>query len=459
MRCVKHVLTKYTKVITMTLNKRINYFTELFNLLQLTNSKLEKQEIVNSIPDEVKDDFQYIIECLAGKHKFGYKYRRVPYLENEAINDTFTVKDVLKVLQLPIEQGNLCDYFVDKCISYTTKWYSFFEPIVNRTLKLGIGNSLIEKTDLSPMLAKKVSDVKCLPEDFYVTEKLDGNRCIAHYEDGQWIFTSRNGKTMYVDFDMSDLPTEYIYDGEVLSPEQVEMSKAIAKYVYTGEKPDKKFGDMFNSTSGAINTHDKNKNLVYNIFDIVDTHKTYEDRRQILDNLRLTSKDLRLTSDNVRILPVLRHISDVENPYDTVLDLLDKVTSIGGEGIMINTTNAVYQHKRTSDLLKLKKVFTMDLKVLEVMEGSGKYEDMVGALHCTLQADDGKIVDAFVGSGLSDEQRMRWWQHPDEIIGKIVEVAYFSLSQDARLKGTNYYSLRFPRLKKVRDDKSTTSEY
>ena len=101
----------------------------------------------------------------------------------------------------------------------------------------------------------------------------------------------------------------------------------------------------------------------------------------------------------------------------------------------------------------------MDMRVTHLWEGTGKHAGRVGSMACILQTSDGKTYMCNVGTGLSDAQRNRWTSHPDEIIGRIVEVAYFSVSQDAKNRGTKNYSLRFPRLKKVREDKEDTSEY
>ena len=50
-----------------------------------------------------------------------------------------------------------------------------------------------------------------------------------------------------------------------------------------------------------------------------------------------------------------------------------------------------------------------------------------------------------VGSGLSDEQRRLWFEHPEEIIGKVINVKYKqeSHNQDGSV------SLQFPILKMV----------
>ena len=113
-------------------------------------------------------------------------------------------------------------------------------------------------------------------------------------------------------------------------------------------------------------------------------------------------------------------------------------------------------HKRTADLIKVKNTYTMDMFVVDWEYGTGKYDGMVGALHCEAIADN-KYIAAKVGSGLSDEQRELWAMDPSLIVGKIIEVGYFSMSQNANLNGTKYYSLRFPRLKQVRYDKEVTS--
>ena len=141
------------------LQERIDYFSYIFNLLQDTNSRVEKELIVKEIPDNYKEDFDYIIECLAGKHVFGYRYYKVTPIINQKINDA-TIKQVLQFLQNPIKEHNLTASNISNYIAMTTFWYDFFEPIVNRTLRLGIGNSLIDKVDTSPMLAKNIGDKK-----------------------------------------------------------------------------------------------------------------------------------------------------------------------------------------------------------------------------------------------------------------------------------------------------------
>lgn len=77
------------------LQERIDYFTYIFDLLQSTNSRNEKEQIVKDIDAKYKDDFNYIIECLAGKHKFGYKYEPLWVVSTFSVEDTGDRKSVV----------------------------------------------------------------------------------------------------------------------------------------------------------------------------------------------------------------------------------------------------------------------------------------------------------------------------------------------------------------------------
>ena len=414
----------------------------------------EKRDIVNNIPNELREDFDFIIGCLNGIYKFGYTYEPVKPC-GDVRNENNTVKDVLEFLLEPVKMHNLTQSNIARYTSQVYPWRHFFEPIINRTLKLGIGKSVLPKDGLSAMLAKKYEGkVKYSKGGYFVTEKLDGNRCIARYDGTKWVFTSRNGKPMHVNFDMSGLPKEYIYDGEILAPQQVTMSNAIYDMIVNGEGEARKFEGVFNKTSGLINQHTLNKQLIYNILDIMTDDVNYVDRRLELDNIGKFE-----LSNDVRILPCLARFDNDVDLRANLGYLLNKVVDVGGEGLMINTGSGKYLHKRTDELLKFKMVKTMDMKVTDFYYGTGKYEGMVGGITCEAETPDGKRIFCNVGSGLSDEDRLNWVLNPNRIRGKIVEVAYFDISQSSEDKGTNRYSLRFPRLKKVRYDKYETSIY
>lgn len=431
----------------MKLEQRFEIFDKIIEDLQSTSSRIEKEQIIKAIPAELKEDFQYILEILAGKHKLGYTYD-TRYVANSIFDGEkeTTFKEYIQPLFEPMKSNN---FTVINCINAMSqcRYRSYLiASIVNRTLRLGIGPSQLPKDGLAPMLAKKFEDVKLKDDVYYVTEKLDGNRCIARYDGSKWLFTSRNGKPLKVNIDMGDLPTDVVYDGELLSSQQTYDSNSAYLSIINGEKI-KQYRGQFNRTSGVINSKYKNKDLVYNIFDVM-TDDSYSMRRQYLDSI------INRVSPETRILPVLAKINC--NYENTIGRMLDKMTEAGAEGLMLNNGAALYQHKRTNDLIKVKNTYTMDMLVKDWEYGTGKYDGMLGALHCEAITDN-KRIEAKVGTGISDAQRELWADDPSLIVGKIVEVSYFSMSQNSGTYGTKLYSLRFPRLKRVRYGKEVTS--
>lgn len=416
----------------VTLLDRCKAIASLFLQLSSSDGKNDKAFILANFKNEhydLVDDINFCFEVLAGKHKLGYTYEL--FLSTKIIGasdmyKTHTIRDFVEELKkLAPTYANIVHAYAMTPVGCA----EFIEALVNRKFKLGISNSSEMLTPYSPMLAKRYPD-SVHEGEYYVQEKLDGNRCIAVYnnENGCWDFWSRSGKPLKVSFDMSWASADHVFDGEVMT------------LAHAGTRD-------FNVTSGAINSKYGDKSqLHYYIYDIIDNTKSYSKRKEILDDY--ADK----VGDDCTILPVLDKVSVYKNPdYNWRLDeWLDKITSKGGEGIMLRDPDAVYQiGKRSDALLKYKKVQTMDLRIIDWNPGNGKYEGAIGSFVC--ETDDGSI--SVNVAGMSDNVR---WSNPEEWIGKIIEVAYFDISKS---KTKDTMSLRFPRMKKVRDDKTTTSVY
>lgn len=405
-----------------------------------TTSRIDKDYIIKNFrekDEQLSDDIDYVFEILAGVHKLGFTFICVSTPSNSQLSLDLSLKDYLAPLY------NLKSFTRESIISVCSMYFDvnyYLNPILNRLWKVGVNKSQLQKDDTTPMLAKKYDPNKHCKNDslYYITEKLDGNRCLARYdiEKSRWVFFSRSGKPLKVNFNMCDLPKNYVYDGEILSKNQM---------LSPGQR-------NFNTLSGVINSdYNPDKcNLVYNVFDIANTNHTYDDRRKILANVFYNCD-----SDNVVLLPVLETVTK-NNIEEVVKQWLKNIEDRGGEGVMINDGSSTYQHKRTDVLLKVKSTYTMDMRVVDYELGTGKYEGLIGALYC--EARDGDILySCKVGSGLSDDERAAWSEDDTMIVGKIVEVAFFSTSQCKNAEGTLEYSLRFPRFKGIRKDKDTTS--
>ena len=151
----------------------------------------------------------------------------------------------------------------------------------------------------------------------------------------------------------------------------------------------------------------------------------------------------------------LRYVSAVEILYNgndaSMIDYyLDKMVSEDKEGLMLNR-NSKYSRKRHNGILKIKRFYTIDLKVTAVEEGSGRLAGKLGAF----------VVDYMgntlnVGSGMSDEQREEYWRLRFGLIGRVIEVKYKEESSD---KKTGMGSLQFPIFVSLREQGKEESYY
>ena len=165
--------------------------------------------------------------------------------------------------------------------------------------------------------------------------------------------------------------------------------------------------------------------------------RTWEERRTSLQRLFD-----RVQPTYFELLPVLYEGQDTS----MITKLLDEAIANQEEGIMINIALAPYDFKRTNNLLKVKKMNTLDLEVVGYEEGSGRLAGTLGTLH--VRYKNGNIVK--VGSGFSDELRALIWAEPSDFVGRIAEISYFEESSNA----SGGVSLRFPIFKDFRYDKT-----
>lgn len=410
---------------------RCKLLTKLFEDLQSESSRNGKEAIVSAFLEKhpkMQKDMDYAFEVLAGKHKLGYTYviQTETTIASEKYED-YTIRkffeEVLKIYGSSQDEIKIVGF----CTPLNCR--EFICKLANREFKLGYSNKQNMVTNISPMLAKKYPEAVSEGE-YYVQEKLDGNRCIARYNEhiGKWEFWSRSGKPLKVNFNMWWADKNHIFDGEIMT------------FGHAGSRD-------FNTTSGAINgKYTCKSDLHYYIYDLILPHYRYEVRKQLLDAY------IDKTSDDCTILKVLDKVSVYKNPeYNWKLDeWLDKIVEKGGEGIMLRDPEMCYEcAKRSNGLLKYKKLQTMDLRIIGWNEGKGKYEGCIGSFQC--ETDDHTVYTNV--AGISDEIRQ---SDPNQFIGKLVEVAYFDTSKS---KNNKTLSLRFPRIIRFRDDKDDTSIY
>ena len=142
---------------------------------------------------------------------------------------------------------------------------------------------------------------------------------------------------------------------------------------------------------------------------------------------------------------VITGISDAKFSKSVGNDFV--LTNDTWEGVMLNLYTP-YECKRTKNLIKVKKFFSCDIKCTGIEEGSGRNKGTLGALICDYK---GNTVN--VGTGFSDKDRKQIWQHPEDVINKIITVKY---KEETKNKDGGL-SIQFPVFETVRFDKNEPS--
>jgi DNA ligase-1 len=131
---------------------------------------------------------------------------------------------------------------------------------------------------------------------------------------------------------------------------------------------------------------------------------------------------------------------------EQLLKLHEEADRKGWEGVMIRK-NTIYEGKRTKNLLKVKTFEDAEFEVVGIEKSEmgvvidGKEIPTNTMKAAIIKMEDGNEVH--VGSGFSIDERRRFLEHPEEIIGKIITVQYF----EKTLNKDGMWSLRFPTFK------------
>ena len=314
--------------------------------------------------------------------------------------------------------------------------------IVTQDLKIGItatslnkayGANFIPKTGC--MLGTLFADVPAYKIKWpcIVTEKLDGIRRILVKENGIVRCYSRSGHedTGLVDIieEAKYLPDNRVYDGELLAIGKFKDSIALRQ-----------------ATNSIANSKGIKRGLTFNVFDSIPIDEFYagaskEDalKRKIWLGATLKDTSINCIDEDyarriaafgidedlifIKPVPVLGIVHSLIEAEPIVQVIWDN----GGEGIMLNTTAGKYEIKRSKELLKVKHTEEHVLTVVDVVEGTGKFEDSLGAVIVQYK---GSYVG--VGSGFTDAQRQHIWDNPELYVGRKIEVECFGESINAQ---------------------------
>lgn len=265
------------------------------------------------------------------------------------------------------------------------------------------------KTDasgfLKPMLAKDSN--KCqtsiLNKKLLCSRKLNGVRCLIQKGEEEIHAISRGGK-------------EYQVPTTLIRKELEEFFKEHPSIILDGELY--RHGHHLQELSGIARLkewEDRCETLEYWIYDVADSTKTFEERLEILKDLK------ELFSDSVKV-KVLEHVET--NSFKEIQDLHNKWVSEGYEGLVARKPTSTYQFgKRGSDMIKVKEYMEQEFKIIDYKDGL-RDEDFC----FILETEDNK---PFAAKPIGNrELKDQYMNDIDNIIGKFGTVKFFEWSKD-----------------------------
>jgi DNA ligase-1 len=425
------------------------HFKDFVTEITASNSKKHKQDVLQRYKDDsvvhryLKIAFDpYAVYGISTKKL----HKSVPATSIIGIHSIFELFTYLTQHNTGTDQiVGLCQDFLDGVAACDRESADLLEKLICKDLSIGCEAKTINSVipGLIPtfevQLAQKYFEKpeRLDGKTFAVTTKIDGGRIIAIKENGSVSFYTRAGQKyeglVDLEREFSEMfPDNIVLDGEItiLNNKSIPSKEAYKRAMKITRADGEKHGL---------------KMLVFDAMPVSDwktqqSSLTYIQRRQMLDCMTAFYNN---DTTYFELLPILYMGSDTSK----VLELLEEAIASNEEGVMINICDAPYEFGRTWNLMKVKKMNTLDLQVVDYEEGSGRLAGTLGAIH--VRYKNGNIVK--VGSGFSDELRKQIWNHDVMIVGKIVVIQYCEETTNA----DGGISLRFPVFKDFRPDKLT----
>lgn len=442
----------------------LDYLIRFVEELRSTNSRILKEEILKKWWDEYLK--QWKINCdneplasLLDLFRNVYNYDTQFYVTSANIlkkdltqKGLFVGKnypllwDLLNDLSSRAITGHTAIISVQQFLKkHTENQQKFILNVIDKDLKCGLSEVTINKVcgniikTYNVALADKFDPKKHkLDSNWVIERKLDGVRCNVINKDGIIKCYSRQGKEIttlgkLVDELQGRLPNNTVLDGEIclVDDKGLESFQGIMKEIkrknHTIENPLLLAFDMltlqeFESKEGTTKYTDRVMRMV----------EWYQ-----LQNWNTQNK----VAKHLSIVNYERYSPEVLEEWNS------RVKTWNWEGLMFRK-DVGYEGKRTSNLLKYKKWMDAEYKVIAVEEGDA--QELVDGVMKKIKCVGNLVIEhkgnkVGVGTGLSLEQRKRWYEHPEEIIGRVVTIKYFEETQDQ----FGNWSLRFPVLKAI----------
>ena len=415
---------------------------KIIQKLESDNSRLFKEGVIQ---ENIHDlDFQEGLSmCLDALVTFGVKQVPKSNEDGKGLNWKTFKNAALDLVERTKTGYAARDEIIDLMSQATIEeWNDWYRRILIKDLRCGVSqktvNNVAKKMDITfrvPVFACMLSHdgmkhPKKIKGNCLIEYKYDGVRVIAITKNNNTTLYSRNGKIFsnFPHIEEALSKSEFnnmVFDGEVMSDDFQSLMKQVHR-----------------------KTNAKTEDAYLALFDIIPL-KEFNDGKSMLTTIErkdLLAKFAEKFPACIKIVDYKVVNFDEKKGEDIYSAMNKKALEQGFEGLMIKPENDLYECKRSHAWLKMKPFIEVTLKVTEVHEGTGRHTGKLGAF--TVEGnDDGKFFSLNVGSGLTDENREKFWTQKESLIGQLIEIRADAVTQS--MEGESY-SLRFPRFKTFR---------
>lgn len=430
----------------------------ILNSIQETSKRTEKEAILkaNSSDETLKRVFVY-----AYHPRVSFNIKAVPDVsildetdEKISLGDALDIIDH-RLLEQKTRGGAASEVLRSVLASVTEDDREVIKRVIKRDLRVGCSASTINK-----IWPKTIAQQPCMGAQAQSTESLsnimypayaqlkaDGQRCHGCVTSKDQIeMISRNSKIYE---GLTDIKKDLAkFEGFALDGELVYMEDGV-------EIREKSNGIVGKALKGTISDEEQ-KHVVFQVWDIIPLGLYYDSDQSLQlpysQRLEILKDVVSKCSKSIQVIPSVEVHSLSE-----AQEVANKYMADGLEGIILKNKTGLWVNKRSIDQVKFKAELYADLRIIDIIEGEGKFEGMMGRM--LVESDDG-LVRTHVGIGdkntksLTNEARQEMFDNKDDYIGRVAEIKYNGLT---KVDGSNTYSLFLPRFTRIRDDKDDTN--
>lgn len=440
--------------------------------LQNTNKSNEKIKILKTYNNNqlIRKIFKItydknILSNLTSKKILKYQKKNKNITTSKQNVKNLTLFKLLQNLHIRKWSGNMACIMAIKYIQLYPTYEKLIHCILDKNLKIRMNVKQINKSFDPPILlefnvalaedfkkyASKFETIMMVTpaQQWYISKKIDGVRLLimCKYNDklNEWSAYSytRQGK--------SKNNMKVIEQSIIQCLNKIQNTTLKNGCIFDGEFCKIKDGkDDFTGTISAIfKDTEQNLSVKYFVFDLLTLDEFYgitKLSRSFVSRQKTLSDmfpKFRESNFNVQI------VEQVQYTNDNFIMMKQRCDTYEWEGLILRK-NTTYKGKRSSDILKVKKMQSdefivrgVNLSTKRILnKHTGKMEDCHILKSIVVSVDNN---DVNVGSGFTDDERVYFYNNPQKIIGKVVEIQYFEKSKN--IKGSA--SLRFPVIKTI----------